>query len=160
MTFLFGMYPIDIYVSLLKIGRRYLPCEGNEMMFTEGEDFNVLHYDHFIMVFIEHCSIHDFFVRSYPQRRHTLQTLFIPLSEVQHRLSIPFRRPLQPLPIRILPKTLQQLPNSITYPSMSFQLILLICLQPILRSNRYNQLPSTCDELQGQLNPSRSTGIL
>jgi len=40
------------------------------MMFAEGEDFNILDNDHFIMVLVKHSPIYDF----YRQTRDALES--------------------------------------------------------------------------------------
>jgi rubrerythrin len=69
-----------------------LPEEREEVVLAEGEDLDVLHRDHFVVLFMENCA---------PQ--HLPRVLVVPLRQETDRILEPLRGLLQPFPVRIFP---------------------------------------------------------
>jgi hypothetical protein len=74
----------------------YLAHERDQMVLAQGEDLNVLHYNHLVVVLVEDSAIND-----------VSQILLVALGEEQQGLRIALRCVQQPLTVRVLAQALQ-----------------------------------------------------
>lgn len=77
----------------------YLSAKGHHVMFTEGEDVNILDNHQFVMVLVEDCPIHQ-----------VPDVLLVALGEVKHGLGISLGGLAKTLTFRILADTFQNRP--------------------------------------------------
>ena len=80
----------------------HLAGERDHVVLAQGEDVNVSHDDHLVVVFRKHRIVD-----------HVNQPLLVPLSHPQQRLRIPLRRPLQTLSVRVFADAFENRPKRV-----------------------------------------------